>query len=350
MFVEIVRLLMVAFGTMAGFTIGRGLESRGVELGATDLQSLGGVVGCLVGYVSGGILGRLLERGLGMVERSTERLPATKLFSGAAGAVFGGLLGAMIGLPGPLFLEPAVGLPLLALCVWVSSWIGMNIGMHKAEELFAMAGLSTRPLIRSTPYATGDGYVVDTSAVMDGQLLPLARAGLIEGDLLVPLFVLDELQSLADAADGARSRRAKRGLEILDLLRTDGSARVSVIDDEVPGFAEVDAKLVALAKRLQTRLLTTDGNMARVAEVQGVATCNLRQLAYELWPARMPGDVVHVDLVRKGNEEGQGVGYLDDGSMVVVSEAAELVGGGVDVMVTSTIPTAVGRMVFAKLA
>lgn len=350
MFVEIVRLFMVAFATMAGLTVGQNFDARAADPGGSGLQSLGGVVGCLVGYVAGGILGRLLERGLGIVERSTERLPATKLFSGAAGAVIGGLLGAMLALPAPLLLQPAVGLPLLGLSVWSVSWLGMRIGMNKAEELFAMAGLSTRPLIRSTPYAAGDGYVVDTSAIMDGQLLPLARAGLLEGDLLVPLFVLDELQGLADATDGTRSRRARRGLEILDMLRTDGAARVSVIDDEMPGFTEVDAKLVALAKRLQTRLLTTDGNMARVAEVQGVATCNLRQLAYELWPARMPGDVVHVELVRKGNEDGQGVGYLEDGSMVVVSEAAALVGAEVDVMVTSTIPTAVGRMVFAKLA
>lgn len=350
MFIEVVRLFVVLLGTVAGFAIGRDLGASD-ESTALTISALGGVLGCLAGYVCGGIFGRLIERGMGAVERSAERLPGPELLAGGAGGMIGSVLGLLISLPVVVVFPQRVGMPIAGLIVWITGWAGVRVAVHKTDELFALAGLSTRPLIRSTPFAAGDGYVVDTSAIMDGQLLPLVRAGLVEGDLLVPRFVLDELQGLADAADAGRSRRAQRGLEILDLVRGSGAARVCILDDEVPEFAEVDTKLVALAKRLQVRLLTTDSNLARVAEVQGIATCNLRQVASEMWPARLPGDVVRVELVREGREPGQGVGFLDDGSMVVVSAASELVGAGsVEVTVTSTIPTSMGRMVFARLA
>lgn len=350
MFIEVVRLFVVLLGTVAGFAIGRDLSTDD-ENAALTISALGGMLGCLAGYVCGGIFGRLIERGMGVVERSTERLPGPELLAGGAGAMIGSVLGLLLSMPLIIALPQHIGLPITGMILWITGWAGLRIAVRKTEELFALAGLSTRPLIRSTPFAAGDGYVVDTSAIMDGQLLPLVRAGLVEGDLLVPRFVLDELQGLADAADEGRSRRAQRGLEILDLVRGSGVARVCILDDEIPEFAEVDTKLVALAKRLQVRLLTTDSNLARVAEVQGIATCNLRQVASEMWPARLPGDVVNVELVREGREPGQGVGFLDDGSMVVVSAASELVGAGaVEVTVTSTIPTSMGRMVFARLA
>ncbi len=350
MFVEVVRLFIVVFGTIAGFTLGRAFQGRGYAT-ATELPSYGGILGCLVGYVAGGAIGRLMDRAAGVVERRSSKVPPAVLFIGAAGALGGGLVGAVAGVFTLLVLPTPIGLSSFGLLVWIAGWFGVRVGVSRAEELLAMAGLSSRPLIRATPYAAQDGYLVDTSAIMDGQLEPLARAGLLDGDLLVPRFVLDELQGLADAADGVRSRRARRGLESLEAMRSSSLARVSVLDDEVPQFAEVDAKLVVLAKRLQARLLTSDGNLAKVAEVQGVVTGNLRQLAAEMGPVRMPGEHLAIELVRAGREPGQGVGYLEDGSMVVVADAAELVGSGeITVAVTSTIPTAVGRMVFARLA
>jgi uncharacterized protein YacL len=212
-----------------------------------------------------------------------------------------------------------------------------------------MIGLSTRPLVRAHPFDGDDGFLIDTSAVMDGTLLPLVRSGLFRDDLMVPRFVLDELQGLADAADPTRQRRAKRGLEVLDVVRRESMLRVYVLDDEVPEIAAVDAKLVALAKRLQLRLLTTDANLVRVAEVQGVPTCNLRRLSVELGPDVNAGEVLQVDLTKPGREPGQGVGFLDDGSMVVVNDGAQLVGTGpVPLVATSVVPTSVGRIVFAR--
>jgi len=167
---------------------------------------------------------------------------------------------------------------------------------------------------------------------------------------MVARFVLDELQGFADSPDDVKRRRARRGLETLEALREEGSMRVFVLDDEVPEVVEVDAKLIALARRLQMRLLTNDGPLALNAELQGVPTCNLRRLAQELTPSIGPGDFVRVSLTREGKEPGQGVGHIDDGSMVVVNGGVELVGGPeVMLQVTSVVPTSAGRLLFARL-
>jgi uncharacterized protein YacL len=161
--------------------------------------------------------------------------------------------------------------------------------------------------------------------------------------------VLDELQAMADARDGTRARRARRALESLETLKRETSLRVFVLDDEVPEIEAVDGKLVALAARLEIRLLTNDGVLAANAEARGVPTCNLRRLAVALAPDVSAGDRLRVTLTKPGREPGQGVGHLDDGSMVVVNEGEDLIGEGeVDVEVSAVVPTSMGRMVFAR--
>jgi len=345
-FVEVVRLLIAVLGTTAGFWIGRDLGS---DPESFTIAGLGAILGCLAGYVSGGIFGRLLMRGVGAVEVHVERLPAPGLLAGSIGATIGGLAGIAAALPALVLLAPRLSIPITGLAVWVGGYLGFRVAARKSEELFELVGLSTRPLVRATPFASHDGFLVDTSAVMDGNLLPVVRAGLFADDLLVPRFVLDELQGFADSTDPQRSRRARRGLEALDVLRREEAVRVYVLDDEVPELVEVDAKLVELARRLQLRLLTDDSNLARNAEVQGIPTCNLRRLATDLAPAAMPGDTIELALTRPGREAGQGVGYLDDGTMVVVNGGADLVGAGVvELVATSVVPTAVGHLVFAR--
>jgi uncharacterized protein YacL len=346
MFVEVVRLFMVVLFTAAGYWLGRDTGST-----AATASGVAAMLGCLVGYVVGGLFGRLLERAVGVVERRVERLPAAQVIAGFVGACIGGVAGAILAAPIVLVAPPQLSLPAGGILVWTSGYLGFRIAAGKSTELFHLVGLSTRPLVRAHPFDADEGFLVDTSAIMDGKLLPLVNAGLVRDDLMVPRFVLDELQGLADAPDATRARRAQRGLEMLDVVRRDSPLRVYVLDDEVPEIAAVDAKLVALAKRLQLRLLTTDTNLVRVAEVQGVATCNLRQLATDLGPEVTAGEVLEVDLTKPGREPGQGVGFLDDGSMVVVNGGADLVGAGrVPLVATSVVPTSVGRIVFARPA
>lgn len=345
MFVEISRLLVVLACTMTGLALGR-------ELGDANSfgQTLGGVLGTLVGYVGGGVGGRAIERAFGVVEHRVERYPTPRLFAGGIGAMVGGLAGAFLAFP-LILIFPSVPVILAAtFVVWVAGTLGVRVAWHKSEELFAMAGLSSRPLVRSSPYELADGHIADTSAVMDGNLAGLVRAGLLDAHLFVPRFVLDELQGFADAREGAQARRARRGLELLEALRREGSITVRVLDDEVPERDEVDGKLVALARRLQIRLLTCDVNLQHVAEIQGVTVVNLRRLAADLRPEHAPGDVVTLELVRSGSEPGQGVGYLDDGTMVVVNEGVSLVGvGEVTVEIVTVVPTSVGRLLFARV-
>jgi uncharacterized protein YacL len=345
MFVEGVRLFMVVLGTAGGFWLSRSFGAAG-----SGFEGLGGVLGCLLGYVGGGVMGRLLERAVGVVERRAERIPSAQVVAGALGAIGGGMVAILIAVPLVLLVPGGLGIPLAGLLIWVSLWLGFKVVGGRSAAMLEMLGLSSRPLVRAQAYNARDGLLLDSSVIMDGQLLGLSRAGLLGGDLMVPGFVLHEVQGFADAPDQTKSRRAHRGLETLEAIRRDGPVRVFVLDDEVPELSEVDAKLAALARRLELRLLTNDAALARIAELQGVVTVNLRRLALELAPTVMPGDFVQVSLTKSGRERGQGVGQLDDGSMVVVNGGSALVGGPeVSLQVTSVVPTSVGRIVFASV-
>jgi uncharacterized protein YacL len=348
MFVEIVRVLIVLLLTAAGFELAKGGAAAPAERSAV----IGATLGACVGYVTGGLVGRLLTRAMGVMEQRVERAPAARLLAGALGAGVLAVPAALVGLPAVVMLPRVWGWPLLALAVWIGMFSGFRLGAAKSEELLGMAGLSTRPLATVSRYGAGrapDTLLVDTSAVIDGRALAVADAGFLRGDLLVPRFILDELQGIADSADPARRRRGQRGLEVLDALQRDGRIGVHVIDDELPELQAVDAKLVALARRLQAGVLTTDANLQRSAELQGVVCLNLNRLADGLRPVLVPGEVVRLPISREGREPGQGVGFLEDGTMVVVGQAAGLVGREVDVRITSNVQTSVGRMLFASV-
>ncbi|HEV7887281.1 MAG TPA: PIN domain-containing protein [Acidimicrobiales bacterium] len=346
MFVEIVRLFIVFLATAGGFALGKGsgADSHGPVIGAT--------LGACVGYVAGGVLGRLLRQAMGQVERKIDDTPAHSLLAGALGGIAIGGLAAIIGLPAVLLLPGRIAGPVVGLAIWLGAYQGYTWGARKSEGLLAMVGLSTRPLVRATPYqpAQADAVLLDSSAIIDGRLLSLAKSGFLRDPLLIPPFVLDEIQGIADAQDPTRRRRGRRALEVLDAVRNLPGMEVHVLDDEVPEHNEVDAKLVALAKRLRVSLLTLDEPLQRIAELQGVRCLSLQRLTDGLRPVVVPGEVVRVALTRTGKEPGQGVGFLDDGTMVVVGDAADLVGQEVEVRVNSNVQTSMGRMLFASIA
>lgn len=343
MFVEVVRLFTVVLMTAVGYLVARDFSASESVIGAF------GMVGCLAGYLIGGLLGRLLDRGVGIAERKADRVPIPQLLCGILGGALGGMLGLGFAVPLAIFLPVEFGLAVAGIALWTCVYLGQRVASHRAEELFAAAGLSTRPSVRAQAYDDTNGFIVDSSAVMDAQLLPLCRSGLFRDDLLVPRFVLDEMQGMADAGD-ERGRRALHGLETLEVLRREAYNRVYVIDDEVPELREVDAKLVALARRLQLRLLTNDAKLARVAEVQGVVTVIPRRVAADLAPVVIAGETIQVALTRPGRHDGQAVGFLEDGSMVVVNGGVDLIDAGrMPFTVSSVVPTSAGRIVFARV-
>ena len=269
----------------------------------------------------------------------------------------------MLGLFVGLLLGLLLGLPLAQIEGPLGTWLPLGISLFlglgmmgltvaKRFDLIAAAegaGIIRRPKEGAAAEREGDPrIVVDTSVLIDGRIAEIVESGFIYGTLVVPRFVLDELQHIADSSDTLRRNRGRRGLEILNRMQRDPRTPVEVVDDDAPGVAEVDAKLVELAKRRSRVVMTNDFNLNRVAELQGVRVMNINSLANAVKPAVLPGEELQVRVIQEGKEAGQGVGFLDDGTMIVVEGGARLIDRDVDVSVTRVLQTVAGRMIFAQ--
>src|SRR5579863_5300346 len=235
-----------------------------------------------------------------------------------------------------------VGMALLL----VMTYIGLIVGANKGDmlNLQAFGGVfgnerSSRRLVK----------VVDTSVIIDGRLADICEAHFLDGTLLVPNFVLKDLQMVADSADPLKRQRGRRGLEVLQRLQKMPHIDVEVIEDDFPQVAEVDLKLIEVAKRYDCKIVTNDFNLNKVASVQGLEILNVNQLANALKPVVLPGEVVRVFILREGKEYNQGVAYLDDGTMVVVDGARKMINKTIDITVTSVHQTTAGKMIFGRL-
>lgn len=226
----------------------------------------------------------------------------------------------------------------------LGAFVGAFVAVLVARRLYD-ARAAKRP-----PDPAGVEKLLDTSAIVDGRIAEVAEAGFLEGPLVVPPFVLRELQSIADASDPTRRARGRLGLEVLERLRGVPAARFTTIEDEAPEAEAVDDKLLSVARRRGAQLVTCDFNLDRVAGLRGVKVLNVNALAHAVRAAAIPGEGLRVVIQKEGREPDQGVGYLDDGTMVVVDKGRERLGETVDVVVTRTIQTAAGRMIFARLA
>lgn len=342
MMVELVRLLVTLSLTAIGYRVASGGEPTAQLLGAT--------IGAGVGYVLGGVLGRLFRSKLDDVPKVVApRSTGPELFFGSFGLIVGLIIGAIAAVPLLLYLPAEVGLPLAVLLLIVTTTAGVRLFASRADDLLAFTGLRRRhPL---TPRSINEpGYLIDTSAAIDGRILELARAGLVSGRLLFTTFMLDELQGLADSPNRDRRRKGRRGLDVLEALQDVPRCDVVLIEDSVPGVEDVDAKLLSVAIRSGATLVTTDSNLAKAAELRGIDVLNPHALSEAIKPPIGAGDRIEVTISRPGSEPGQGVGYLDDGTMLVVEQAADRIGEELLVEVTASTRTAVGRMLFGRPA
>jgi len=192
--------------------------------------------------------------------------------------------------------------------------------------------------------------LLDTSVIIDGRVADVCETGFLEGTIVVPQFVLRELQQIADSSDALKRNRGKRGFDVLQRLQRVPKITVHIMDQDFPAIREVDRKLIELAKSLNGKVVTNDYNLNKIAELSGVPVLNVNELANSLKPVVLPGELMHLQVVKEGKEAGQGVAYLDDGTMVVVDHGRKLIGQTVDVTVTSVLQTTAGRMIFARLA
>jgi uncharacterized protein YacL len=342
-FVEIFRLLLVLMGALAGYEVGYSPGSS-----SSTGQVVGLLVGAFVAYVIGGLLGRALRTQSFRAALVFDRIPPDELAAGTLTGILAFLLGATLCVPLLVFVHTAVVWLCAAAFTLAVTFIGFRIGMAKGRHM-AVAGLGR---ILGTPAEPLRGYalLVDPSALMTPYLLVLGRYGLLVGGLVVPRFVIDQLQTLAAWPDPVSSRRAQRGLDRLDALR-DLRVRVHVVEHELPEIEDLTDRLVEVARRSGLRLMTCSGPVKEAAEQRGVAVTDLRPLAADLIPDYMPGEQLLVDLVKEGNQPRQAAGYLADGDVAIVSEAAHMIGREhVVIEVQSTQRTNQGLLVFAKLA
>lgn len=307
----------------------------------------------LSGYIIGntynyGIYGVLIGGGIGLIAIATE----IKVKKIELGPIIGGLLGISCGLlfayllmlPLKLFLSEdvkAISFGLMA----VFGYGGLLLGLSKGKVI------SVASIFR---LFRGQGMeenlkILDTSVIIDGRITDVCETGFLEGVFILPQFILQELQHIADAPDSMKRARGRRGLDILHKIQKMSRITVRIVDEDFPKIKEVDAKLVALAKLLNAKVITNDFNLNKVAELQGVSVLNINELANSLKPVVLPGEAMKVFILKEGKEYNQGVAYLDDGTMVVVENGRRLIGKNSEVTVTSVLQTTAGRMIFSKL-
>ena len=230
--------------------------------------------------------------------------------------------------------------------VLVFGYMGIHLGLTRASNWESLISAVKQPYRTSAPVSL---KLVDTSVLIDGRLADICTSGFMEGTLLIPRFVLKELQNIADSSDIVRRAKGRRGLDILKELQDESShIAVSIIEDNPPNSVEVDEKLMLLAKQYNAQILTTDFNLNKVAQIDGIMVLNINDLANALKPAVLPDELMEVKLIKEGKESTQAVGYLDDGTMVVVDNGRNYLGKNVEVLVTSVLQTSAGRMIFTR--
>jgi len=311
----------------------------GAVIGLTQGSLISGIIGAAIAIVVG--------VGLCILERYLRTIPLWSYLYGLAGLVIGLCVGALgnyvvskLPIQGPEITQ-TLSLLLYSIC----AYFGIVLGLWKGPEFRAgdegTLGLGMGQA--SSP------KILDTSVIIDGRIADICETGFLEGPLIVPQFVLKELQHIAGSPDSIKRNRGRRGLDILQRIQKNVDMTVRIVDHDFPQIREVDTKLVALGKALKGKVLTNDFNLNKVAELQGVPVLNVNQLANAVKPVVLPGEVMSVHIMKDGKEYGQGVAYLDDGTMVVVDNAKRYVGKHIDVVVTSVLQTTAGRMIFTRL-
>jgi uncharacterized protein YacL len=227
----------------------------------------------------------------------------------------------------------------------VMAYVGLSVGANKGDmlNLSALGGVFGGEKSGKKSYK-----ILDTSVIIDGRIADIAETGFLDGLIVIPQFVLRELQLVADSADSLKRNRGRRGLDILQRLQKTASVEIQIVEDDFPSVREVDMKLIELAKVYEGKIITNDFNLNKVAQLQGVAVLNINELANSLKPIVLPGEIMRVFILKEGKEYNQGIAYLDDGTMVVVDNARKMIGKTVDISVTSVLQTTAGKMIFGK--
>ena len=310
----------------------------------------------LIFYIFSPRVFKALEELLVIWERQIQTKSFTEVILGAVGLILGLIIAFLISQPIYKIPIPYVGSVISILLYGMLGYLGLSIGMSNkdtiSEKFKDFTSVAVKKSAKSKEVKidyVGIPKVLDTSVIIDGRILDIAKAGFIEGPLIVPVFVLEELQHIADSADAPKRNRGRRGLDTVAEIQELKNVEVIIYKGKIEEIPEVDSKLLKLAIDLNGKIVTNDFNLNKVARVQNLDVLNINELANAVKPLYLPGEEMEILIVREGKEHNQGLAYLDDGTMIVVENGKDLIGEKVNVVVTSALQTSAGKMIFAKL-
>ncbi|MFY9175158.1 MAG: PIN/TRAM domain-containing protein [Peptococcia bacterium] len=317
-----------------------------------------GLIFGLIGFFIAPLIISFVVSSTEWTESKLQKMPMTDLAGAAIGLIIGLIIASLLGVA--FARIPIVGGYIAIFFVLLLGYLGMSIGMKKKDDLlglFTAFTRTSREKEKGVAVISGSKAeqakqllykILDTSVIIDGRIADIVKSGFIDGVLVIPSFVLEELRHIADSSDPLKRNRGRRGLDMLNKIRKELDVKVRIEEQDFQEIQEVDSKLIKLAQVMSGEIITNDYNLNKVAELQGIKVLNINELANALKPVYIPGEEMVVTILKDGKESKQGIGYLDDGTMIVVEGGRKYINQTINVMVTSVLQTAAGRMIFAK--
>ncbi|MCA0972682.1 PIN/TRAM domain-containing protein [Halobacillus litoralis] len=355
---RIVQLFIVLTGGTIGYLYLPDLfRLMGMDWPGLIQSSLGAVIGALILYLLMFWFVDYIVDFLRWVEDTLVRAPAADLLFGSLGLIVGLIIAYLVNIPVQQFEIPVVDQVVPIIITFFLGYFGFQVGFKRKDEFLGMVTRKDKKsddADQATETSSVDESLIpkqkilDTSVIIDGRIADICETHFLEGTIVIPQFVLEELQHIADSSDGLKRNRGRRGLDILNRLQKDLPVNVEIYEGDFEDIQEVDSKLVKLAKVMNGIVVTNDFNLNKVCEFQNVQVLNINDLANAVKPVVLPGEEMKIQVIKDGKEQNQGVAYLDDGTMIVVEEGKNYIGKTIDVIVTSVLQTSAGRMIFAK--
>lgn len=357
---KILRGLFTIIGLIIGYLVAEMLRSTSYLSGLDYFKggNIQGIIFIIFSILIFGVILFLLSpiivsfivKFMDYVEKNIQKMPTAQIIFGTGGAIIGLIIASLFA--GLFKYQTLLWNIIVAIFTVILAALGADICARKRDEILSLftsikknSGFKDK---KTKGYTNENPKVLDTSVIIDGRIFDICQTGFVEGPLIIPTFVLEELRHIADSSDGLKRNRGRRGLDILNKIQKELNIEVEIWEKDFPDIAEVDSKLLKLAQVLNGKVVTNDFNLNKVAEFQGVPVLNINELANAVKPVVLPGEEMKIQVMKDGKESGQGIAYLDDGTMIVVEGGRRYIGENIVVIVTSVLQTAAGRMIFAK--
>lgn len=356
---KFIKYIFAALGVVIGIGIGVFALSLNIRLSIFDLgvnipalsiaiiSFFSVLFGLIFYFISPWIL-KFIHKAIDYAEVELSKIPSLQIITGVVGLIIGLIIAYFISNIFSIFPFPIIGIVLTVITYLFFSYLGINVATRKFSDIGKITEVFRKPVVKEIEMQSDiNPKILDTSVIIDGRIADITKTGFIEGPIIIPEFILEELRHIADSSDNLKRTKGRRGLDILKIIQQ-LDVEVRIVDFDFDDVAEVDIKLLKLAQQMNGSVVTNDFNLNKVADLQGVNVLNINELSNAVKPNAIPGEEMEVYIIKEGKENQQGVAYLDDGTMIVVEGGKNLIGQSLRVMVTSVLQTSAGRMIFAK--